>query len=204
MPELLFGHGLSSEKKQIMNKVVSQPRDKVISHHHQPAITWVVIADGQQADVFSCLKSTHKVPLAGANKHHYYDEKAGHELVPVPEGSIKAEPLSDYQIGHNRRGTSSSSNSPTHNTYEPGDINEELNRRFLQKISNLLQVARQAKLYDKLIIVAPGRMIRALKSQLSAELRKIIVGSLSKDLTPYHGQVLMSHLRETLTCAHIA
>lgn len=187
-----------------MNKDVSQPQDKVISHHHQPAITWIVIADRQQADVFSCLKSTHKVPLAGANKHHYYDEKAGHELVPVPEGSIKAEPLSDYQIGHNRRGTSSSSNSPTHNTYEPrGDINEELNRRFLQRISDLLKVARQAKLYDKLIIVAPGRMIRALKSQFSADLRKIIVGSLSKDLTSYQGQVLMSHLSDTLTDAHI-
>ena len=55
--------------------------------------------------------------------------------MPVPNGAMEAESINDYQLGHDRRGTASSSNSPTHNTYEPhGDIKEELKRRFTKTL----------------------------------------------------------------------
>ena len=45
------------------------------TQHQQPLITWVLVADGKQANIYECRKATQKIPLAGANKHHYYDEK---------------------------------------------------------------------------------------------------------------------------------
>jgi protein required for attachment to host cells len=168
-------------------------------------ITWVLVADGKQAQVYECRKVTLKFPLGGANKHHYVNEKSGHELVPVSNMALEAESIDDYQIGHDRRGTSSSSNSPTHNTYEPhGDIKEELKRRFTKTIADKLQHACTEKLFDRLVLVAPAKMIGGLREQLAANVRDHIAAVLSKDLTHYQVHELLPHLQDTLAEAQVA
>ena len=176
-----------------------------IAHHAKPSITWVLIADGKEAQIYVCNKNIKKLPLGGANIHHYYDEQSGHELLTVPEGQLNAESINDYQIGHDQRGTSSSSNSPTHNTYEPqGDIKVELKRRFAQSIAEKLQKAFQEKLFQNLILVAPPKMIGELREYLDDNLQTHVIASLAKELTHYHGQVLVGHLRDTLIKAEAA
>jgi protein required for attachment to host cells len=163
----------------------------------QLLITWALLADGKQARIYECRKIMQKVPLGGANIHHYYDEQSGHELVLVPNGAMEAESIDDYQIGHDRRGTSSSSNSSTHNTYEPhGDIQKELKRRFIKAISDKLQQACANNSFDRLILVAPAKMVGELRKQLSSDVQNRIVGVLPKDLTHDQGQVAMTHLRD--------
>ena len=175
-----------------------------IAPYHKPLLTWVLMADAENAQIYSCHKITHKMALAGANKHHYYNEKPDHELVSIENGRLKAESINDYQIGHDRRGTSSSSNSPTHNTYEPhGDITEELKNRFTRIIADKLKQAHDADLFDRLILVAPARIVTALKEVLSPYIVANISAIVPKDLMQYHGSALMAHLRETLVTAHI-
>jgi protein required for attachment to host cells len=169
-----------------------------------PLITWVLIADGQQAKIYDCLKAIRRMPLAGANKHHYYDEKSGHELVPVLGGVLNAESINDYQIGHDLRGRSSSSNSPTHNTYEPhGNIDAELDRRFIENIASKLHHASEEKFFDQLVLVAPAKVLGELEKFLPADVKGLVVAKLAKDLMPYQGNILMEHLHDTLGEAHI-
>jgi protein required for attachment to host cells len=166
---------------------------------HKLLVTWVLVADGKRAQIYDCRKTMQKIPLVGTNKHHYYDEKSDHKLVPVQNGVTESESIDDYQTGHDRRGTASSSNSPTHNTYEPrGDIDEELKRRFAKSITTKLQQACVNNSFDRLILVAPAKMINELRGQLSDEVQDRVVGVLPKDLTHYRNQVVMSHLHEML------
>jgi len=172
-------------------------------HQHSPVV-WVLIADGKQAHIYECRKAIHQIPLGGANKHHYYDEKSGFELVPVPGGILEADSIDNYRIGHDRRGTASSSNSPTHNTYEPhGDIQAELKKQFSKAIASKLQHACTEKIFDRLIIVAPAQMIGELRKQVTPDVQDRIVAVLPKDLTHFQGQLLMTHLHDTLVEAHV-
>lgn len=169
----------------------------------EKSITWVLVADGKQAQIYECSKTTRNIPLGGANTHHYFNEKSGHELVPVPDGTLKAETIDSYQIGHDRRGTSSSSVSSAHNTYEPhGDIKEELKRHFVKTVAAKLDRACTEKSFNRLVLVAPARMIGEIREQLTAETQNHVVAVLPKDLTHYHGQTLMTHLLHTLAEAH--
>lgn len=175
-----------------------------IAHQQQSLTTWILIADDKEAQIYDCHKTLETVPLGGANPHHYYNEKSGHELTPVVNGLLKSESMNDYQIGHDRRGTASSSNSPTHNTYEPhGDIDGELKRRFAESIAHKLQKAYAEKLFDQLILVAPPKMVGELIEQLAKNIQSKVVATLPKDLKQYHGKELMTHLHDTFVEANV-
>jgi protein required for attachment to host cells len=167
-------------------------------------VTWVLVADAGQARIYLCERTAQRSPLGGANIHHGFTEKADHELTPLKEGLLKAESIDAYQIGHDRRGTSSSSNSPTHNTYEPhGDINEELRHRFMRAVATKLQLACDGNAFGKLVVVAPARMVGELKALWNADILDRIAVVVPKDLVQYHGSALMAHLREDLIDAHV-
>ncbi len=166
--------------------------------------TWVLIADDATAQIYTCQKVLIQTPLDGANRNHYYEDNAGYEMVALSYGDLKAESIDGYQIGHDQRGTSSSSNSYAHNSYEPhGDITDELKRRFSKKISDRLQHAFVEKLFDQLIVVASGKMASGLKGQLSAEVQNSIVAILHKELTHLHGRDLLTHIVPTLKEANV-
>jgi len=172
---------------------------------HKSPVTWVLVADGKQANIYDCRKAMQKIPLGGANKHHAFDEKPIHELVPVPNGALEAESINDYQVGHDRRGTTSSSVSSVHNSYEPhGDIKEELKRRFTEALAKKLGKAHEEKLFDHIILVAPAKMIGELREQLAPDLQRCVAAVLPKDLTHYLGHELLPHLQDTLLEAHVA
>jgi len=177
-------------------------RKTLTQHIH---VTWILIADGKRAQVYECHKNMHKIPLGRANTHHYFDEKLGYGLLEVPQGTLEAESVNDYQIGHDRRGTSSSSNSPTRNTYEPhGDIKEELKRRFTRTIADKLEHACTGKLFDRLILVAPAKMIGDLREHLAIDVRDRIAAVLPKDLMHFQIRELLPHLQDTLAEAQVA
>jgi protein required for attachment to host cells len=164
------------------------------------SVTWVLIADGREAHLHILHKTMQKIPLAGTNKHHYYNEKSGYELIPLQGGILKAESIDDYQIGHDRRGTSSRNNSSAHNTYEPeGDITEELKRRFAKAIATRLHQAYMGKYFSHLVLVAPANIMGAIREHLTDDVQRHVVGTLIKELIPFHGAELMAHLQATLS-----
>lgn len=167
-------------------------------------ITWILVADAKQSQLYEYHKIIEEVPLSGGNKHHYVEEKSSHELLPLSNGLIVAEPANDYQLDHNRRGRSSSSNSPTHNTYEPhGKIETELKRRYIELIANTLQKACLKNNFDRLVLVAPGRLVGEIKEQLTHDVLDRLVCTLAKDLAHYHGNPLLDHLHDALSEANI-
>jgi protein required for attachment to host cells len=168
-------------------------------------LTWVLVADGQQARFYGYHQTTQRVPLTGANPHHYFDEKSGFELAPIADETLNAQTLAEYQIGHDRRGTSSSSSGTGHNTFEPhGDIEAELKRRFSKIIADRLEHACRAKLFDRLILAAPAKMIGELRKELPADVAARITAVLSKDLMHFHGRELFQHLQEALEKDQVA
>ncbi|MDR3448948.1 MAG: host attachment protein [Alphaproteobacteria bacterium] len=167
----------------------------------QPVTIWVVVADGKQAQVYECRKAAKIVPLGNATRQGLYDEKWAYELAPVPNGALRAESINDHQLGH----TSANANSPAHQGYEPhGDIREELKRHFTKAIAVKLARAREEKLFDRLVLVAPAKMIGELREQLPAAVQHCVTAVLPKDLTHYSGHDLLPHLYDTLNEAHMA
>lgn len=162
--------------------------------------TWVVVANGKGAQVYRYHTFENVIPLGGIHKHPVYEERISHELVPVQDGVIKAETIDDYQIGHSRRGTSVSSIGATRNTYEPsGDIQGELKRRFTHNIAEHLAKAYAAKSFSRLVLVAPAKILGAIKEQLTPEVQGCIAAVLPKDLAAYDARTLLMHLQDTLT-----
>jgi len=175
-----------------------------LSPHHTP-VTWIIVADGKEAHFYDYRKVERDVPLGGTTKFHYTQKKSTHALVPIPSGNMEAETINDYQIGHQRRGMSGTSFASQQNTYEPtGNTKEELKRRFVRTIAAKLDRLCYDKAFDRLIIAAPAKIIGELREQLPEAVQKCIVAVLPKELTAYEGQILLSHLEDTLEEAHSA
>lgn len=175
------------------------------AHHQRLPVTWVLVANGQTAQIYSCGKTGKAIPLNISHKHPAYDERSGHELVPVPNGAVQGETIDDYQIGHSRRGTSISSVSAARNTYEPhGDIKEELRRRFVKDIAARLEKAHTQKKFHRLVLVAPAKMIGELREHLTPGVQGCVAAVLPKDLATYDARALLPHLQDTLAEAHVA
>ena len=174
------------------------------AHYSNPLITWVLLANNKQVQIYDCHRTYVRIPLGGANPHHYYDEKSCRELTPVPNGLLESDSLDDYQLGHDKRGTTSSSNSPTHNTYEPhGDIKGEIKKRFAESIAHKLKMAYEEKLFDQLVLVASSKIISEVKKHLGLNIKDKVVATLPKDLSQYHGRQLMTQLRDTFAHANV-
>jgi protein required for attachment to host cells len=173
--------------------------------HQNPIITWVLVADAEQAQIYTTQTFIRRVAIGGANKHHLYNKKTGHELVPIEGWHLKAEPLANYQIDHDRRGTTSSSNSPAHNNYEAhSDLKDDLLRNFVKSIVGKLHHDHSKKLFNHLVLVAPPKMIGTLRELLPKDVQAAIVADLPKELNHFHGQELMAHLHDTLVKVHAA
>jgi protein required for attachment to host cells len=162
------GFGIESTRNVLKEEIMSQHATQV----QRTPILWVLVADSKQAHVYKYHKTSRLAPLGGGNKHHYYDEKTGHELALIDGDS-----------------TAGASFNPK-----------------LHDVKNLAAQLGQAhthKAYDRLVLVAPAKMIGELREHVTAEVHATIAAELHKDLTHYHGQELLAHLQETLNQASI-
>ncbi|MFY9287950.1 MAG: host attachment protein [Alphaproteobacteria bacterium] len=165
---------------------------KNIIPHQRPPITWIVVADSKQVQIYRRQSYIQHVPLCGGG-NKYYQEKMGYELVLIPEAMPKAESLADYQL------------SSTDNAYGPQeDSREELKRRFLKAIALMLEQAHSRKSFDNLILVAPAKIIGGLREQLNPAMQTCVKAVLPKELTHFKGKELLEYLYDTLIEAHVA
>lgn len=132
----------------------------------QLLVTWVLVADDSHAQIYECRKTMKNIPWGEANKHSCADEKSGYELMTVPNGVMEAETVDGYRTEYSRRGAGLSSNRLSLNAHEPcEDIKEELRRRFIGAIAGNLQQAGAKNSFDRLVLMAPARMISELWGQ---------------------------------------
>lgn len=171
--------------------------------HHPSQITWIVVADSKSAQIYQYDKSDKVIPI-GEHSHHFFEEKHGYVLVPVPDGALKPETMDDYQISHAGRGSGIGFGSSTPNSYEPqGNIKEELRRRLTKNIAAQLEKAHAAKSFQRLVLAAPAKLIGELRKQLPPAVQECVAAVLPRDLTRYEPPALLAHLQDTLAQANI-
>jgi len=178
--------------------------DKIAMYEHaaqlrQFLITWILVANGGRAQIYERRKITKMIPLKGIDKHHGYNEKTGHEFVPVTNGAIEAESTDNNQVEYSRRGAASRE-SATHESY--GDIKEEFRQRFIRTIIGKLRQACTKNSFDRLILVAPAKMIGELRRQLDVDMQNRGIGSLPKNFAYDQDQAVMPRLNRMLAEVH--
>lgn len=143
----------------------------------KPTVTWIVIADGNQARVFE-----HQGP--------------GRGLVPVRELQFEQEPLRTGEImadkpGRTGTGPSSGARSAMDYRSDPVQVRE---RRFVEKLARVLDEKLTEGRFARLVIAAAPMALGNIRPALSEGVRGTILGELPKDLTNVPIAKLGAHL----------
>lgn len=132
----------------------------------KPTKTWIVVADGDQAKIFE-----HDGP--------------GHGLHAVDGLQLEQERLKAQDIMADKPGRSFSSAGP--NTRSAVDYRtdpvEARERRFVERLADLLEARHAAGDFDRLVIAAAPAALGDLRPALSESVRGAILAELPKDLT---------------------
>jgi protein required for attachment to host cells len=157
-------------------------------------ITWILVADARNAQVYTRQKVEKHIPLAGNARHEHFEEIISHEPLPVSGMKWKAEPASEYEKGRNA-GRVFESAGHTRHTGEPHmNVHDEIRIHFARTIAAELNHTREEKAYDRLVLIAPAKMLGEIKKYLNDKVLKRIVAEMPKDLTHYEGHALAAHL----------
>lgn len=164
----------------------------------KPPVTWILVADGKSAQVYTRMVGEKRIPLAGNAKHPHYDEAFIQELAPVPAMDFKAESPEIYETGRDRLARVQESANSAHHMSEPHiNIHEEIKRHLMKTVAARLAKALAEKSFDKLVLIAPPKMLGELREYLAPAVKKRIAAEMPKDLTHYEGEELLQHLRDS-------
>ena len=126
--------------------------------------TWVVIADGAKALIL-LNEGTDAEPL----------------LSVVSKSEIENPPARAQ--GTDRPGRMPDTGARQRSTMEETDWHEFEERRFVQEISARLNGAAQSRRFDRLVLVAPPRVLGELRGELEEPAAERVVHEIAKDLT---------------------
>lgn len=161
----------------------------------KPPITWILVADGRQAQVYTRQKIEKLIPVTGNSKRNQFTEVISREPVPVPGMKWEAESAEQYQVEKNATGMVFESASSARHMAEPRtNVHEEIKDHFAKTIAEQLNRAKAQKAFDRLVLIAPAKMLGEIKKQLDESVLQKLVMEMSKDLTHYNAEELASHL----------
>lgn len=160
-------------------------------------ITWVLVADGKQAQVYAHAVEEKSVPLAGNAKHRHYDASPARILTPIPGMRWEAESPKAYETGRNATGMVFASVGGARHIGEPHiDARREVKQHFASDLAAQINDAREKKRFDRLVLAAPPRMLGEVRTHLSEAVRKVVIAELPKELTQCDSRTLQEHIRE--------
>jgi len=155
----------------------------------KPPVTWILVADSKQAQVYTRRKPRRLSLLS------QFEEAITHTPISVPDMAWEAEPLDQYQLGRNATGMVFESKSSERHMNEPRiDAREEIQQRFAQTIVRQLAKAKTENRFDRLVLVAPPKMLGEIRKHLDTNLSRAIMAEMPKDLTHYDSKDLADHL----------
>ena len=132
----------------------------------KPTITWIVVADGDQAKIFEHDgpgKGMHALPDLQLDQAH------------LRSGDIMAD-----RPGRSGGSGASGSRSAVEYKSDPVDVRE---RRFVEHLAKVLDAKLSEGAFTRLIIAAAPIALGELRPALSDALKKTIIAELPKDLT---------------------
>ncbi|MBX6322452.1 MAG: host attachment protein [Rhodospirillaceae bacterium] len=140
--------------------------------------TWIIVADGSRGRILSnagpgtglSLVAEHEAPQARAHT---------------------------AELGSDRPGRTADSMTPARHAMEPRvDWQRQEKERFVARLAEEIAAARER--YDRLVLVAPPRVLGELNRRLDEATRARIVGTLAKDLTWVPLPELAPHLDDVV------
>ena len=156
---------------------LDNPAEKLM----KPTITWIVLADGDQAKIFE-------------------NGGPGKGLHALKDMAMAQDHLAAHDIMADRPGRSSNPAGPGSRAAvdyrtDPVDLRE---RRFLEGLAKMLEDKQVAGAYDRLVIVAPPRALGELRPALSENVRTAILAELPKELMHLPTEKLGEHLSDVM------
>jgi protein required for attachment to host cells len=136
----------------------------------KPPITWVLVADGARARLF-------------------VNAGVGAGLQPALDQEFIGTNLPSREIASDRKGrTFDRAGQGRHAMEPPTDPHRYEKQAFAREIAEVLETARKAAAFDRLVIVAPPEALGDLRSEFGEELSRMVSAELAKDLTktPIH------------------
>jgi protein required for attachment to host cells len=132
----------------------------------KPTITWIVVADGDQAKVFE-----HEGPGKG--------------LKPLKELNFEQDHLQAREIMADKPGRGHSSASPgarssMEYSSDPVAVRE---RRFVERLAETLNEKQQEGRFHRLVIAAAPTALGDIRPALSEQVKETILAEMPKDLT---------------------
>jgi protein required for attachment to host cells len=129
-------------------------------------VTWIVIADGNQAKVFE-----HDGPGKG--------------LKPLKDLNFEQEPLKASEIMADKPGRSFTSAGPGSRSSmeyhsDPVAVRE---RKFVEKLADVLNENQREGKFDRLVIAAAPAALGDIRPALSDQVKETILAEMPKDLT---------------------
>ena len=171
----------------------------------KPKNTWIVVADGHRMRAYEPQKVDRMIRVEGLGGHLRHEEKTEWTLTPVPGMAGEAEPVTDYQAGHDKRGSLYGKTPGTQTTAEPRlDIRDEVKSDFMHAVAAKLKHAHDEGRFGHLIIAMLPRMMGELRPLLDPAVAKCVTAEVVKELTHYGNDELLEHIRHVLPLAHAA
>lgn len=159
-------------------------------------VTWVLVADGGYAQVFTRGEKEKRMPLLGTRTRRY-EERKEYALIPMPEWELKAESAEEFEMGNNQRGRVVASAGLARHAADPHeDVHEAVKRRFMKAIAEKLNKAKAEEAFDRLALVAPSRRLGELREFLSTQALAAVMMEMPKDLTHYGSGEIEKYLEQ--------
>ena len=139
--------------------------------------TWIVVADGDQAKIFE-----HDGP--GKGLHAVKD-------LNLEQQHLRAQDIMADKPGRAFSSAGPGSRSAVDYRTDPVEARE---RRFVERLAEVLDEQHRGGAFDRLVIAAAPRALGDLRPALSEEVKGAIVAELAKDLTNLPTLKLAEHL----------
>jgi protein required for attachment to host cells len=147
------------------------------AHVQDLLVTWVLAANGKQAQLYHYKKVSRETSSSNANHADCDDEENYYNLSFLPNEVIDVEPLIDYQMGRKseplRPRSSGGAGIKSSNNTSVG-----IQHRYVNAIALHLQDSFAKHHFDRLMLVMPVDIMKALKQQLSYDVRATIIREL--------------------------
>lgn len=144
--------------------------------------TWIVIADGWHARVL-------REPVPGGALEQALPE----DLVNTAARGFSRE------RGDDRPGRAFDPGAGSPHAMEPReDPHQREERRFAEQVAKVINAAAERKSFERLVIVAPPRMLGDLRPALGSAAKARVVGEVAKELLRLPEAALAEHLRKIL------
>jgi protein required for attachment to host cells len=142
--------------------------------------TWILIADGGHARILETIG-------------------IGNPMSQVQHMAFETDLPPSRELGTDQPGrTHESMGSTRHAIGEKTDPHRELKRAFAQEIATRLETALNARVFARLVIVAPPVTLGDLRHAMSKAVSDCIAGEVAKDLVKVPNDQIRSHLKDVV------